>query len=270
MRKNLFKLLSIILIIGQWPSLIHASGYKFPNVEILPIWEHSCIKHIDNKDWKKAWGVQSAMNFQCSKKKIFASRESVSRAKSAMEEAQRARDNNSGKRPWVCFVPPPELTEEKKNFYKNFARKIYNHLINKEVNSDFAYVIVGIAVLKTDWGKNLKGNNLFNRRDSQGNLLQFSSIEAAVDDYLSSLKIKSPQIDEQMKKPKLLVEKFISDLILANIGLEALKKESLQEIYIQVRNELEYKLVYPTYLSCLNRENELNQIKAQYPSYQNN
>lgn len=81
---------------------------KIPNSEIILIWEHSCMKHLEKREWARARQVKQVIDYQMANKKWLAtSPTDLTFTQQKLEEAQKAKANVGDA--WSCDPPEAKL-----------------------------------------------------------------------------------------------------------------------------------------------------------------
>lgn len=279
--------MALFLVVIYLPPKSYSQQPRIPTSDILQIWEHSCVKHIEKGELNRAVQNLNVMNWQCDNKKWLnlSGDADMAVALKALEDAKRARQNYlSINKQWICFPKAAIQNQKKQQFYKTLGRQIFQYLKNKGINEDVAYVIISQAALETSWGTRVRGNNLFNIKGTyngesvsfvtheqlrNGQWVQltdsfrkYPSIEESVGDYLDLLKTKWSKSYLATSSGG-TVEKFIEGLQAGKDGGYATDKsysDKLRFLYKMIKEGLFQSDVVPTYLKCLGRESELNQI----------
>lgn len=266
-----------------------ADDFRIPTSEILEIWEHSCIKHMQANNNKRAGEVLSVMNWQCANKQYFnlgsatKLKEFNSRLASARSSKQSHLKTENTK--WLCN-PRRSMIKLKKDFYDNIGIRIEKYLRQKGANKHIIFVVIAQVIQETAWGTRVFGNNYFNiKGEYRGESVEFMTseelgggtwtrtvdkfrkypdLETSIEDYISLLEKKWPTSHNLMFKSKndLTVKKFIDGLKAGTQGGYATDKEYSTKLYNlceQVSVELTSSAL-PTYLKCLNRDEELELI----------
>lgn len=294
--KYLLKLIGLILVALMPTASIYSADntplqtITIPNSEYLQGLEYSCMKHIQAKKIFRALEILNVMNWQCLEKNGFNTEilnaNETGKINEYLEEAKNAKNDflKAHKGEWVCN-PKPILNQVKREFYFTIAKRTFEYLISKSVNSEVANVVIAQMAQETAWGTKVLGNNYFNIKGSyRGESVQFTtseeytdgkwtrivdnfrkypSMETAIDDYIRVLSEKWPMAYQSMfsKNNPGVAGSFIASLRAGLKGGYATDKNyagKLRSLGDQVKFEMNGG-VLPTYLKCLGREAEIKQ-----------
>jgi len=279
----------VFLLLGILSHRASTKGVVVPTSKMLEIWEYSCIEHIKNKNFKRAFEVLDVMNWQCDNKTGFSSGNDdfLQESDAKLSEVRNAKQEHKAKSdaPWVCH-PSSSMSKTKKDFYKTVAKEVADYLHKKGVNNDTLYVVIAQIIQETSWGKKVFGNNYFNiKGEYKGQFVEFKTAEEyekgkwvslvdkfrkypglseSVEDYLEILKAKWPVSYKSMfdSSSDNNAKTFINALKAGQVGGYATDKNygsKLLVLFEQVKVEMKQNIL-PTYLKCLGRENELKVI----------
>lgn len=279
----------IFLLLAVFSYSAFTKGVVVPTSKMLEIWEYSCIKHIKDMNFKRAFEVLNVMNWQCDNKTGFSSGNEnfLQESDAKLAEVRNAKQEHKAKSntPWVCN-PSSSMNKAKKDFYKIVAKEVEDYLGKKGVNNDTVYVVIAQIIQETSWGKKVFGSNYFNiKGEYNGEFVEFKtseeyekgkwvslvdkfrkypSLTESIEDYLGILKAKWPASYKSMfdAKSDSNVKTFIDGLKAGQVGGYATDKNyapKLLALFEQVKVEIKQN-VFPTYLKCLDRESELKTI----------
>ncbi|PJA20787.1 MAG: hypothetical protein COX62_04090 [Deltaproteobacteria bacterium CG_4_10_14_0_2_um_filter_43_8] len=254
---------------------IFSSQFKVTTHDILEIWEHSCINHLNSGNIKKAKQVLRVMNWQCDNKKYLdlSDKESFELAKAQLEEARESRNRYMrDEKTWLCHNRR-FYSQIKSKFIEELGKQVFNVLKSIGVNEKTAYIVVSQIALETSWGKRIFGNNIFNIKGKyKGESVDFTTHEQLKDgswikitdsfrsyptvadsitDYLQILKEKWPNSHKALfSSPPDAVDIFISGLRTGQAGGYATDqsyKQKILSINDQMEELLSVSSFFPTY-----------------------
>lgn len=229
------------------------------------------------------------MNWQCDNKQFYgvgSDSAAYENAKTLLKEARTARQTQQKtNNKWICHVAH-HVSDTKVAFLKNFGRPVLNALSRMGANTQGGLLVLSQVVLETSWGTKVFGNNLFNIKGSHnGHSISFTtheqmqdghwikteaafreylSVEDAVKDYVQILKNKWPKAYNAIfSTEENAVQNFTAGLHAGQPGGYATDKRYAKKIILihkQIGELFSASSSFPTYLRCLGREQELQNI----------
>ncbi len=286
--KNITVFSLIIFCIISTSTSLFSEQIRIPTKEILEVWEFSCIKHLKDGNIKKAKQVLKVMNWQCDNKQYLTldDMESFELAQNNLGEARKTQNKyvKAGKE-WICYNFQ-FYSKIKSAFIEGIGKQVLDIFKNIGIDENVALVVISQIVLETAWGKRIYGNNLFNikgKYDGQSvdfttheqlkdgrwvkiidSFRKYPTIEDSIKDYLKVLKSRwTDSYKALFSSDRNAVNEFISGLRVGQKGGYATDKVyegKILTINRQVKELLSGSSLFPTYLKCLGREEELKQI----------
>ncbi|MBU0590998.1 glucosaminidase domain-containing protein [Candidatus Micrarchaeota archaeon] len=269
-------------------------GIKTPLM--LETWEYACMGYLEKKpitdeDIRRAMNNLKTMNWQCENFGWFETSldTDLDAFEARLDEARLEQTKRSSKgEPFVCYFGSV-IPKYRQDFYDNIGKPIFDHLIEHGASEEIAYLVVGQSALETGWGRKVRGNNYFGiKGEKNGQSVTVSTHEVTssgkikisdkfrkygdvldcTDDYLDVLENSFPNASAALFSDTSTAEEFFNGLEHGKYGVYATDFKNgkypakISSISNRIAREMPNYFIYPTYLSCLGRDNELLGIMA--------